>query len=74
LKVGDSAARVSRLYPRALFMKRQRAWWLVHVRERCIFCASNQKFHTVARDKARAADSMRTALGDGFGHLLAASS
>ena len=25
-------------------------------------------------DKARAADSMRTALGDGFGHLLAASS
>jgi hypothetical protein len=25
-------------------------------------------------DKARAADSMRTALGNGFGHLLSASS
>jgi hypothetical protein len=53
LKIGDSGTRIPRLYPRALFMRRQRAWWLVPVRERCIFCASNQKFHTVARLKAK---------------------
>jgi hypothetical protein len=53
LKIGDSGVRIPRLYPRALFIRRQRAWWLVPVRERCIVCASNQKFHTVTRLKAK---------------------
>jgi hypothetical protein len=49
LKVGQTGRRVSELYPRAIFNRRQRAWWLVHVRQRCVIGACQREFETVPR-------------------------
>jgi hypothetical protein len=49
LKVGQSGARVSRLYPRAIFKRRERAWWLVYARERCVIGICDDEFITVPR-------------------------
>jgi hypothetical protein len=49
LKVGQSGARVSQLYPRAIFRKRERAWWLVHARVRCVLGLCEHEFETVPR-------------------------
>ena len=49
LKVGHSGARLSRLYPRAIFRRQERAWWLVHVRQRCVIGLCEQEFETVPR-------------------------
>jgi hypothetical protein len=53
LKVGQSGARLRRLYPRAIFQRRERAWWLVHVRQRCVIGVCDQEFETVPRLIAR---------------------
>lgn len=53
LKVGQSGARLRQLYPRAIFRKRERAWWLVHVRERCVIGVCDQEVVTVPRLKAK---------------------
>lgn len=49
LKIGHSGARVSRLYPRAIFKRRERSWWLVHVRERCVIGICDDEYVTVPR-------------------------
>ena len=53
LKVGQSGSRVRRLYPHAIFNRREHAWWLVHVRERCVIGTCDRKFETVPRLKAK---------------------
>lgn len=53
LKVGQSGRRVRRLYPRAIFRRREQAWWLVHVRERCVIGICDTEFVTVPRLKAK---------------------
>jgi hypothetical protein len=49
LKVGQSGARLAQLYPRAILKRSQRAWWLVHVRQRCVIGVCDQEFDTVPR-------------------------
>lgn len=53
LKVGHSGARVRRLYPRAIFKRRGRVWWLVHVRQRCVIGLCERELETVPRLIAR---------------------
>lgn len=53
LKVGHSGARVHRLYPRAIFRRAEHAWWLVHVRQRCVIGICDHEFETVPRFKAK---------------------
>lgn len=53
LKVGQSGARVAQLYPRAIYKRRERAWWLVHARERCVIGVCEHEFETVPRLKAK---------------------
>jgi hypothetical protein len=49
LKVGQPGARIARLYPRAILKRFQRAWWLVHMRQRCVIGVCDQEFETVPR-------------------------
>ena len=53
LKVGHSGARIRQLYPRAIFRRRERAWWVVHVRQRCVIGFCEREFETVPRLKAK---------------------
>ena len=52
LKVGQSGARLRQLYPRAIFRRGEQAWWLVHVRQRCVIGVCEHEFETVPRLRA----------------------
>jgi hypothetical protein len=55
LTIGDSAADVKAIYPRAVFQRRPDggwpapAYWIVHVRERCVIGLCRTRYHEVPR-------------------------
>jgi hypothetical protein len=60
LSIGDTTADVRSLYPRAIFKGRQRrygfpapAYWIVHVRQRCVIGICRSPYETVPRLIAR---------------------
>ena len=55
LQIGSTVADVKRLYPRAIFQRRPigdwpaPAYWIVHVRERCVIGICSSRYETVPR-------------------------